>query len=418
MASDLWANYKSDQPDLDIEVQMKVLQVNHFYIFPEISGGHKRAAAMNKAFIDAGFETFMLSMGPGNPSLSKKNYWHVNLDEILTKLELGWLTLENTLISYRNEKLENEIQEFIKRYQPDVVVFEHPWWFPFFQRIFQRMSFAPVIIYSSYNVESALKRDILKNANVAEDIISPIENEIEEVERSLARRASAVVTVTKQDASWFQKLGASHIIVAENRIRLEKPTEKDATDFQKIANENPYLMFVGSAHPPNVTGLLHMLGPNFGFIPPGAKLALFGGIAHAFNYIEGFQEFSQTNKSRVLLFPNSTDSEIAAGLQYTSGVILPIVSGGGSNLKTVEALLAGRAILATRKSFFGHENFQNDPLVQIEDNPSEFRKGMIQLLSAPPKKFVRDQNFVGELSWEKQLNPVVAFLKKLFVRNR
>ena len=55
-------------------------------------------------------------------------------------------------------------------------------------------------------------------------------------------------------------------------------------------------------------------------------------------------------------------------------MLLPITYGGGSNLKTAEALLTGHPIIATAKAFRGCEVFTDMPGMIIAGN----RRGILR----------------------------------------
>jgi hypothetical protein len=101
-------------------------------------------------------------------------------------------------------------------------------------------------------------------------------------------------------------------------------------------------------------------------------------------------------------------------LLLSDAILLPIVAGGGTNLKTAEALLAGKKIIATSKAFRGFEKFMQDDYVSIVDRPEDYRDALEAVVNAPRRKRTsisanflatmnRRPNFQGlrdEVSWE------------------
>jgi hypothetical protein len=54
-------------------------------------------------------------------------------------------------------------------------------------------------------------------------------------------------------------------------------------------------------------------------------------------------------------------------------ILLPIAYGGGTNLKTAEALVSGRPVVASIESFRGYEDYIKSPLVKIAETNLDFK---------------------------------------------
>jgi glycosyltransferase involved in cell wall biosynthesis len=93
---------------------------------------------------------------------------------------------------------------------------------------------------------------------------------------------------------------------------------------------------------------------------------------------------SATFWQRAVRLGQLPDDDLAATILSSSAVLLPITQGGGSNLKTAEALASGRRIVATSFAFRGYEDYLNVSGVAIADTPDEFRSEMIKAVKQPP----------------------------------
>ncbi|MGB6285743.1 MAG: hypothetical protein WBG18_15200, partial [Xanthobacteraceae bacterium] len=93
--------------------------------------------------------------------------------------------------------------------------------------------------------------------------------------------------------------------------------------------------------------------------------------------------YHAANSCRVEFFADISDSDLAVIKQCCHGVLLPISDGGGSNLKTAEALTLGKWVIATSISLRGFEAYANDGVI-VANNPVEFRHAMRQVLRRPP----------------------------------
>ena len=76
------------------------------------------------------------------------------------------------------------------------------------------------------------------------------------------------------------------------------------------------------------------------------KLWIIGGVGQP---IREYLDNHSTNDSVVQIVGECTDTEIADIIENSTGIILPIWEGGGSNLKTAQALLAGKYIISTNR---------------------------------------------------------------------
>ena len=62
-----------------------------------------------------------------------------------------------------------------------------------------------------------------------------------------------------------------------------------------------------------------------------------------------------------------------------TGIVLPLREGGGSNLKTAEALYSGLPLVATTVAMRGYETFRNMDGVIVADDAAAFAAGMRQV---------------------------------------
>jgi FkbM family methyltransferase len=93
-------------------------------------------------------------------------------------------------------------------------------------------------------------------------------------------------------------------------------------------------------------------------------------------------------------------------------MMLPITYGGGSNLKTAEALLSGHPIIATSKALRGYEMFAAWPGVIIAETRDAFCTGMRRVLSgealSPPQG-----DRLDAIVWDQTLQPIVNLVRGL-----
>src|SRR5262249_8907569 len=71
----------------------------------------------------------------------------------------------------------------------------------------------------------------------------------------------------------------------------------------------------------------------------------------------------------------------------------------GSNIKTVEALLSGRPIIATSFAFRSYEEFKDVPRVTICSTKSDFQSALQKYLRAPRAESVMVEPQLAVVTW-------------------
>lgn len=93
-----------------------------------------------------------------------------------------------------------------------------------------------------------------------------------------------------------------------------------------------------------------------------------------------------------------------------SAILLPIEYESGSNLKTAEALWAGRPVIATSVAFRGFTEFQARVGVTMADTPELFETARRQALSSPLSP-VSKMEGPSEVLWEATLDPIIRLMQ-------
>jgi hypothetical protein len=144
------------------------------------------------------------------------------------------------------------------------------------------------------------------------------------------------------------------------------------------------VLFVGSAHPPNWTGFNDMIGKGLGFMPYDARIVVAGSICDYFEreISSGSLDIGDvTFWLRAFSAGRLSEDRLGALIHESDIMLLPITEGGGSNLKTAEAILANKKVVATRHALRSFEWFAGFPNVWLADNASDFRKSISEALA-------------------------------------
>ncbi len=295
---------------------------------------------------------------------------------------------------------------------PDVIHVEQPWLFAFAIRYKAEFSPSAILVYSSHNVEWKLKKEIL-SSYLGDEAAQRGAALIEEVESFAIRSADAVVCVSENDVAWVSGLTARPVILAENGVKPWQATENGRKAAAALTKGYAYALYCASGHPPNVTGFFDMFGGGFGSLKPDEKLVVAGGAGWAI-----------AGDVRVHQSPKLAEKFVAAGLvsqQCLEGlldgahcIVLPLTQGGGTNLKTAEALWSGKHVVATTVAMRGFERFIGGSGIFLADDPSSFKRALRQAMSAPPLILSPAEIEARRtVLWESCLKPLPSMLASL-----
>ncbi len=362
-------------------MMLKILMLGTYPIKNQLHGGQIRVSEILKKYKHHGIDARFIAIYNNNSD----DYNHSNKEDIGIYIPPG--LIKNHYISdfiigqqVANDKsLFSKLTATIVEMRPDFIQLEQPWLFPYYQKL---CNLYPEIklIYSSQNIEYKLKKNILKLAGYSSAIYSSVCSEIKKLEKDVCKNASLVIAVTDKEADELKKFGASNVIIASNASSIkETPNKKIIHYWENKLNQERFGLYVGSAHPPNTHGFMKLLGPALGFLAPNQQIILAGGVGSSIcNYDHGI--FKLLNWSRLNNLGVISNKDLATVIQMSSVLLLPIIEKGGSNIKTAEAILSGKLVIATSTAFRGYEEYKNDRYVTIADNPDDFKEAIKKCL--------------------------------------
>jgi glycosyltransferase involved in cell wall biosynthesis len=388
---------------------MRVLMLGPWAIKRPRHGGQIRADSIAAAYRASGHDVlFMGVFDPGNVALKDTTPDDVAIDEaVMDYIAQSGKSWEFCLWDSFAEvpALFGRFRDAVLRFRPDVVEFEEPYLWPVVRALRDRGHLTGVpIVHSSYNFETEYRRDlaaVLGNENRA--LLRKIAME----EAEIARESDLVVAVSDVDANCFHRLGARRVMVVRNGGRRVDAAAAATAGLDAYLGGAKFALFVSSAHPPNARGLLDLAK---GLTSPlQGLLIVCGGVG---NLLEPHrQTFPLVRDARML---GIVDPPILdALLSRASVILLPKTRGGGSNLKTSEALLTGRPVVATTQAFVGFEPWAGVPGVTIEDNPIMFWRHVGHHLSQTAKPTALDLGHCDDLLWPACVAPMVTAVQDL-----
>ena len=134
-------------------------------------------------------------------------------------------------------------------------------------------------------------------------------------------------------------------------------------------------MFIGSfAHPPNVLGLQFFLREVFPKLP-GVTLHVIAGQRHG-----RFWDLSHPNVE-----VEGFVADVRPAYRRASVVIAPLVASAGTNIKILEAMALGKAIVSTEAGINGLELERGNDVV-VANEAEAMAAAIRQLLDLPEKR--------------------------------
>jgi Glycosyltransferase Family 4/Glycosyl transferases group 1 len=302
----------------------------------------------------------------------------------------------------------------LKDFSPDIIHVEQVFPYAGLKVLINELGLHPKIIYGSQNIEHVLKRQILDASNVPKAERDNVIARTKELETEFSKEADLVIAVSAQDAEAHKKMGAKKSVIAPNGIDKSKPTSEAKKYWQQFKKTNAIdnaIVFIGSAHPPNWIGFQEMIGDRLTFLPEGSKILLAGGIADYFK-----QKYGKDNAiwNKLIAVGKLSEDLLSGLLSECDILLLPITSGGGSNLKTAEAILSGKKVVATKYAFRGFEDYVKLPNIYVADSPNTFQEGIVKATKAELIVRTADETaLASHVEWQYCLLPILLPLKKL-----
>lgn len=302
--------------------------------------------------------------------------------------------------------------EWLSASRADLVMLEQPWLWPAFKRWRdQQQGNAPRLIYNAHNLEAAMKRRILEDAAIPK--AEAIAQEIVALERELVVAADGVTATTEGDAATFRQWTARPVVVAANGTAERRRSHLAGILPTPLQPWWRYVLFVGSAHPPNFRGFADLLVNSLATLRSDEQIVVAGGVTSLI--VEGLaavEGLAYMLRDRLVLLGEVTDFALDCLIRNASAMLLPITYGGGSNLKTAEALLAGRPVIATATAFRGFEAFADLPGVTLAKDADGFSQAIRRALDGEAVAVARDARLQA-LSWDRTLAPIVGLVRQL-----
>jgi succinoglycan biosynthesis protein ExoO len=215
--------------------------------------------------------------------------------------------------------------------------------------------------------------------------------------------ADLVVAITAEDAAEFAGIGVTQQIRVAPMSSSAEPMASDPQPGR--------LLFVGSGYEPNVRGVdwfLDEVAPRLERMHPGRfSLDLVGTVGAEV----------RTNDRAIPVRAHGLVDSLAPHYARASVVIAPIFDGTGLNVKVVEALAHGKAVVATPEALRGVSSRAADAAVEAADAES-FASALVAIDLDDDSRRAQEQraasaardSFSPDACW----NPVIEAMRAMY----
>jgi len=271
-----------------------------------------------------------------------------------------------------------QLEEVIQKFQPDVVVFAEIWMYRYLS-ILEKYDLP--IILDNHNVEA-----LTQKSSTNQSLVSPIKAklrffQIKFIEKKFIRQAKQVWVCSEEDSHLLQEVYGkiSDIRVVPNGLNVanyDSVRLGECSPPSGLEEKRRNLIFTGNfTYPPNREAaelLINEIHPQLSKIYPDCRLLLVGQ-----NPTQLMREAAKQNRS---ISVTGRVPEVLPYLAAASVAVVPLLQGGGTRLKILEAFSAGCPVVSTAKGAEGLKAKDGEHLL-IRDKIEEIVAGVSQIWS-------------------------------------
>ncbi len=405
-------------------INQKLLVIAPYPISDSRHGGQKRVSAIvenyRKLFETVKFVAIFHKVS--YPSFSPDDI-PLGARENLEAIDTNPLAVDQ--IIGKSINTDSHVRSFFAKmlleYKPDIIHVEQVFLYDGLSVLLKELNMTPKLVYGSQNIEHKMKAAIYEDLSIDKSLASSLVADTKRLEVRFSREADLVIAVSDEDAEVHRTMGSRNVIVARNGIApLQKIDVEVLSEYATLKKKKlikHIITFIGSGHPPNYLGVLELIGDDTTFLPQASRLVLGGGVSEYFK-----TKFPKNNYPKLwknlIATGMLTEARLTDLIRNTDIFILPITSGGGSNLKTAEAIQANRKIVATTYAFRGFEEYLSLPNIYIADDANTFKDVVIAALSEPfVQRSSAQEDLAKKVQWEYCLEPINLKITRLAERS-
>ena len=294
------------------------------------------------------------------------------------------------------------LQQTIRKWQPELVQLE------FTQMAQYARDCAPArTLLVEHDVTIDLYRQLL-SLNDDWDLRQQLERWVA-FETRAWREVDCVVTMSEKDRQSIT--GAKRAVTLANGVDLERFRPSTT------APEPNRLLFIGSfAHLPNLLALdffLREIWPGLAEHRP--VLHVIAGSRHCYHY-DRFRDRISFRLDHPGLELQDFVSDVRPAYNRATAVIAPLLASAGTNIKIMEAMAMGKAIVSTPGGVNGLDELTPGRDILVHDDPAEFATSIIRLFTEPDYRGAIEREARGTVERVYNWDVIAARQRELYDR--
>lgn len=404
-------------------MKQRILILGTYPLYPAIHGGQKRTTAIIEKYRQLGHEVRYVSVcTPGNYTHYSRDDFRVGERVMQSLSNLPSLTFTELItcqLSSQEAKVTAKLKEVIRSFKPTIIEYEQGYVYALTKTLEEYLGISNTrVLFSSHNVEWQMKRDIALSEGCTPEEIEPYVSKIRDIEIELITKASYTIAVSDTDVAVYKEfVEKGSYLIARNGISpihatvAAKASWKKFLDSRKIEHT---AVFVASAHPPNLHGFRSLID-GVGFLGFYDRVVVAGGVADMLKALTKKTSDIQlaTLRNRVILVGRLSEARLQGLLATADVIILPVLEGGGSNLKTAEAIISNKPVVATTHAFRSYEDFTQLPNIYIADDAIKFQTAINKAFTEPFIERNEKQKVMSQaVLWDTCLTPLEAMFEE------
>ncbi len=250
--------------------------------------------------------------------------------------------------------MRDALRRLIIERQPELILVEQPWPWLVLKPLMREFPGLRVV-YSSQNLEWRVREE-MDCAPASEATATGWCEAIKALELDLARQANTVLTISDLEGDELARLVGRPIAHVPATSTIAEPSLVRHEIFRKLAHVEHvrFAATIGSSYWPNVEGFFSLFPEGLGFLAQGEQIWAAGSIGEAIRSDPRFHDFWSINDSRLRHFGPIEEIHKGAFFSAAACVIVPVLQGGGAKQKTADAIVSGKAVIATSHAIEGY----------------------------------------------------------------
>jgi GT2 family glycosyltransferase/glycosyltransferase involved in cell wall biosynthesis len=265
----------------------------------------------------------------------------------------------DTVEEFESDSFRAALKQAIHQWNPEIAQLEFTW-----MAQYANACAPAATILVEHDVTFDLQEQLLLTSSSRGTARMELEQQLAKwraFERAAWTEVNCVVTMSPRDTQMIT--GAKSVACLPNGV--------DCTRFQpsEIEPDAQRLLLIGSfAHLPNLLALEFFLREVWPLLTPGYSLHVIGGARHEY-YLDFFRDRVSLDLSRPGIEIEGFVSDVRGAYERAAIVLAPLTASAGTNIKVLEAMAMGKAVVSTPAGVNGLDVQSGHDVLVAETGP-------------------------------------------------